>query len=98
MVGLHWLLTIYRFRSISDTQTQDILMQSGGQWLLRDEQGHEYNAELLNSTVNTPLLVILHLDLGSAGQRFITIHRGRIDANQFRQLRVALNLRTPINQ
>ncbi len=69
-----------------------IELRNGQHWSVHEQDGTQSNASLLASTVNTAWVVFLHLDLGSAGKRYLIIPRNLLEPEQFRQLRVALKI------
>ena len=91
VVSTSWIRTIIRYRAI-DTDYLEIELRHGDQWVLREHDGQQQKARLLPSTVNTARIVLLHLDLGSAGKRYLMIRRHQIDPELFRQLRVVLKI------
>ncbi len=70
----------------------EIELSNGNQWSLREEGGLKSNARLMPSTVCTPSIVFLHLDLGSAGKRYLMIRRNQLEQEEFRLLHDALKL------
>ncbi|MEE9345944.1 MAG: protein YgfX [Methylococcales bacterium] len=89
LISASWIINIKRNREISIDYIE-LELRNGNQWTLREQGGQKFNATLMPSTVNTPFTVFLHLDLGSAGKRYLMIRRNQIEQEQFRQLRVAL--------
>ena len=84
-----WIINIKHKRAIS-FNFFEIELRNRNQWTLREEGGSIHNAQLMSSTVSTPSIVFLHLDLGSAGKRYLMIRRNQLEQEAFRQLRVAL--------
>ncbi len=91
LISTSWIINIKRNRAISINHLE-IELRNGNQWTLREDGGLKLNARLMPSTVNTPSIVFLHLDLGSAGKRYLMIRRNQLEQEEFRQLRVALKL------
>ena len=89
LISASWIINIKRNREISIDYIE-LELRNGNQWTLREQGGRIFNATLMSSTVNTPLIVFLHLDLGSAGKRYLMIRRNQLEQELFRQLRVAL--------
>ncbi len=90
-LSINWILSIRRYRTIS-IQYIEIELRNADQWSLREQGGEQYNATLMATTVNTAYCVFLHLDLGSAGKRYLMLSRNKIEPEKFRQLRVALTI------
>ncbi len=93
LISASWIITIKRNRAISINHFE-IELRNGNQWSLREDGGRKLNAQLMPSTVNTPSIVFLHLNLGSAGKRYLMIRRNQLEQEKFRQLRVALKTTT----
>lgn len=93
LISASWIITIKRNRAISINHLE-IELRNGNQWSLREDGGRKLNARLMPSTVNTPSIVFLHLNLGSAGKRYLMIRRNQLEQKEFRQLRVALKTTT----
>jgi hypothetical protein len=89
LIAISWVIHIKRKRS---TSYYDIELRNGNQWTLREQGKRKLNATLLPSTVNTAFIVFLHLNLGSAGKRYLMIRRNQLEPEAFRQLRVALKM------
>lgn len=92
-ISASWMLTIKRNCAIK-IDYLEIELRNGNQWTLREQNGSKYNAQLMPSTVSTPSIVFLHLDMGSAGKRYLMIRRDQLEQEKFRQLRVALKIST----
>jgi hypothetical protein len=93
LISTSWIINIKHNRAISINHLE-IELRNGNQWSLRENDGRQLNARLMPSTVNTPSIVFLHLDLGSAGKRYLMIRRNQLEQEAFRQLRVALKTTT----
>ena len=91
LICASWLFTIKHTRASNITYFE-IELRNGNQWTLREEHGNKHNAQLMPSTVSTPSIVFLHLNLGSVGKRYLMIRRSQLEQEAFRQLRVALKL------
>lgn len=92
-ISTSWIHTIKRNRAIKIGHLE-IELRNGNQWTLREQNGSKYNAQLMSSTVSTSSIVFLHLNLGSAGKRYLMIRRNQLEQEKFRQLRVALKIST----
>ncbi len=92
-ISASWMLMIKRNRAIK-IDYFEIELRNGNRWTLREQNGTKYNAQLMPSTVSTPSIVFLHLDMGSAGKRYLMIRRNQLEQEKFRQLRVALKIST----
>lgn len=86
-----WIITVKRNKT-DPRNYVEIELRNENQWSLKEKKGRKHSARILPSTVNTPLVVFLHLDLGAKGKRYLMIRRGMLDAEIFRQLRVALKI------
>ncbi|MEE9424136.1 MAG: protein YgfX [Methylococcales bacterium] len=91
LISASWIINIKRNRAINHLEIE---LRNGNQWTLREDGERKFNARLMSSTVNTPSVVFLHLDLGSAGKRYLMIRRNQLEQEEFRQLRVALKTTT----
>jgi hypothetical protein len=92
-ICISWIFTIKRNRAIKIGHLE-IELRNGNQWTLREQNGSKYNAQLMSSTVSTSSIVFLHLNLRSAGKRYLMIRRNQLEQEKFRQLRVALKIST----
>ena len=92
LISTSWIINIKRNRAIINHL--EIELRNGNQWTLREDGGRQLNARLMPSTVNTPSIIFLHFDLGSAGKRYLMIRRSQLEQEEFRQLRVALKTTT----
>ncbi len=93
LICTSWIINLKRKRA-SSIDYVEIELRNSNQWTLREEGKRKFNALLMPSSVNTPSIVFLHLDLGSAGKRYLMIRRNQLEQEAFRQLRVALKTTT----